>query len=203
MVELEAIDIFIETDPEAEGDDGPALISVRGPADREFSRQIKELGAKWDDQSKEWRLFGNQELVTQVAELCKKIFPKLARRRNRLIAARLSTYQSKSSTSEEKDQSIQLELVAELEFVVNRTIRNYRLGQNLKWTKEFRQIIELDGDNKADSTSEELQSKFARELIKKTLPELERAATSAFENLLVGRKEAVKAILNEVGIVAN
>jgi hypothetical protein len=96
----------------------------------------------------------------------------------------------------------QLELVAEIAFVVNRTIRNYRLGQNLKWTKEFRQIIELGGsDKEAARGSEEWQSKFARELIKNKLPELEKAATSAFENLLVGRKDALKAILNEVGIV--
>jgi hypothetical protein len=104
VVEIEAIDIFIETDPEAEGGDGPALISLRVPSDREFSRQIKELGAKWDDQSKEWRLFGNEALVKQVAELCKKVFPRLPRRRNRLVAARLSTYESKSSASEDKGQ---------------------------------------------------------------------------------------------------
>ena len=66
MSAIEAIDIFIESDTSGDGEDGPSLISVRVPYERDFAKQIKELGAKWDDQSKEWQLNGTEELVKQV-----------------------------------------------------------------------------------------------------------------------------------------
>ncbi len=200
MIEVDAIDIFIESDSSDDGEEGPALISVRVPYDREFARQIREIGAKWDDQSKEWRLYGTEELVKQVASLCKAAFPRLPRRRNRLVAAQLSTEQGRSWVSEDKEQTRQVELIARVQFVVNRTVRNYRLGQNLKWAKEFKQTIELPASEKADSTAP--QTRFTRE-VEASLPELERLATSAFEALLVGKKEAVAAILREAGIEQN
>lgn len=196
MIGLEAIDIFVETDPTAEGDEGTALISVRVPQDREFARQIKDLGAKWDDQSKEWRLYGTEALVKQVASLCKTVFPKLPRRRNRLVAAQISTAEG-NAWANEKDQSQQIELIVQVQFVVNRTLRNYRIGQNLKWAKEFKQVIDLPAAGKTDTTAQ--QEQFAASL-NSTIPELERSATSAFEALLVGQKDTVKAILNEAGI---
>lgn len=206
MIQIEAIDIFIETDPDGEGEDGPGLISVRVPYDRDFAGQVKELGAKWDDQSKEWRLYGSEELVKQIASLCKTIFPRLPRRRNRLVAAQLSTHEGQSWASEDKAklQTRQVELVARVEFVVNRTLKNYRVGQALKWVKEFKQIIELPASDEATTTptataTTSQQEQFALS-IRPALPELERVATTAFEALLVGRKDAVKAILNEAGI---
>lgn len=202
MIQVEAIDIFIETDPESEGEDGTGLISLRVPYDREFARQIKELGAKWDDQSKEWRLYGSEELVKQVAALCKTVFPKLPRRRNRLVVGQLSIHEGQTwvNTAKNETQTRQVELVARVEFVVNRTLKNYRVGQNLKWVKEFKQIVELPVSDKAATPSaSNPQEQFAQS-IKSDLPELERVATSAFEALLVGKKEAVKAILGEAGI---
>jgi hypothetical protein len=193
----EAIDIFVESDP-GDGEDGPSFISVRVPYDREFARQIKEFGAKWDDQTKEWRLYGNEELVQQIASLCKTVFPGLPRRRNRLVAAQLSILEGDSWLSQDKQPTRQIEVVARIQFVVNRTIKTYRLGQNLKWVKEFRRTIELPSDEETkDSASQ--QNQFTKE-IQKQLPELEKVASAAFEALLVGRKEAVAAILSEAGI---
>lgn len=197
MIGIEAIDIFIESDSSDDGEEGPALISVRVPYDREFARQIREIGAKWDDQSKEWRLYGTEELVKQVASLCKATFPRLPRRRNRLVAAQLSTEQGRSWVSDDKEQTRQVELVARVQFMANRTLRNYRLGQNLKWVKEFKQTIELPAGEEGDISAP--QARFTRE-IEASIPELERLATSAFEALLVGKKEAVAAILKEAGI---
>ena len=208
MTQIDAADIFIEND--GEGEDGPNLISVRVPQEREFARQIKELGAKWDDQSKEWRLYGDEDLLKKVADLCKSVFPRLPRRRNRLIAGQLSikadnnSWVSSSNGSSDKAQTKHIELVAEVQFVANRTFKNYRTGQNLKWVKEYKHIIEVpyfgdDEDKDALDTSSTQQKKFATEIMT-GVPELERTATEAFEALLAGKKEAVKAILREAGI---
>lgn len=196
MVATEAIDIFIETDPGGDGEEGPGFISVRVPYDREFAREIKELGAKWDDQSKEWRLYGSEELVKQVANLCKTVFPKLPRRRNRLVAAQLSTHEGESWQGQDTKQ---VELVIRAQFVVNRTIKTYRTGQNLKWVKEFKQTVELPLNEEASAITASQQDQFTKE-IQKGLPEFERIASAAFEALLVGRKEEVKSLLNEAGI---
>ncbi len=203
MTQIDAADIFIEND--GEGEDGPNLISVRVPQEREFARQIKELGAKWDDQSKEWRLYGNEDLVKRVADLCKSSFPRLPRRRNRLVAGQLSIRAGNSwiGINSDKAQTKHLELVAEVQFVANRTFKNYRAGQNLKWVKEYKQVIELsssinDDEENAPDTSIQ-QKKFATEIMT-GVPELERTATGAFEALLAGKKEAVRAILREAGI---
>jgi len=193
----DAIDIFIESDPTGDGEDAPSLISVRVPYEREFARQIRELGAKWEDQSKEWKLYGSEELLKQVASLCKKLFPHLPRRRNRLVAARLTTHEGQVGSGGELKQ---LEVVARAEFVVNRTLKNYHLGQSLKWVKEFKQVVEVAATEEADSNaSAARQSKFAAEVLT-GLPELERVATEAFEALLVGRKEVAKNILTGSGI---
>ncbi len=197
MIQIEAIDIFIESDPEAIDEESPSLISVRVPYEREFAGQIKELGAKWDDHAKEWRLYGTEQLVKQVAELCKKTFPRLPRRRNRLVAAQLSNHEGKSLDTQA--QMKQVELIVKVEFLVNRTLKNYRLGQNLKWVKEYKHSIEVPVSEKAEDLISSQQEQFATK-VRANLPELERVATSAFESLLVGRKEAVKAILNEAGI---
>ena len=198
MFATEAIDIFVEADP-GDGDEGPSFISVRVPYERDFARQIKEFGAKWDDQTKEWRLYGNEDLVKQIASLCKTVFPGLPRRRNRLVAAQLSTQEGDSWSSPDKQQTRQMELVARIQFVVNRTIKTYRLGQNLKWVKEFRRIIELAPGEEAKNNNTSQQNQFTKE-IQKQLPEFEKVASAAFEALLVGRKEAVDAILSEAGI---
>jgi hypothetical protein len=195
LTEIAAIDIFIESDPAGEGNEDLSFISVRVPFNREFARQIKELGAKWDDQAKEWQLYGNEAFVKQLANLCKSAFPGLPRRRNRLVAARLSANQG--NFWKDGDKTHQVELIILVQFFVNRTFKTYRLGQSLKWSKEFKQIIELLPPPSQDTTVQ--QNKFAAE-IGLRLPDLERVATSAFEALLVGRKEAVKAILNEAGI---
>ena len=197
MTEVEAIDIFVETDPSDGDDEGPALISIRVPQDREFARQIKELGAKWDDQTKEWRLYGTETVVKQIGSLCKASFPNLPRRRNRLVAAQLSTREGKTWVGEATAPTRQVELIARVEFVVNRTVKNYRMGQNLKWAKEFSQIIEQPADAKADSTAP--QANFAAQT-RSGLRDLERIATEAFEALLLNRKEAVTTILSEAGI---
>jgi hypothetical protein len=200
LSQVEAIDIFIETDPEAGGEEGTGLISVRVPYEREFARQIKELGAKWDDQTKEWRLYGGEDLIKQVAELCKSVFPGLPRRRNRLVTTRLTTSEGQSRPSEGQANIKEVELVARVEFLVNRTLKNYRVGQNLKWVKEFKQTIELPlNEGSGENSTVAQQEQFAKSL-RASLPELERSATSAFEALLIGRKEVVKAILNEAGI---
>jgi hypothetical protein len=201
MIEIEAIDIFIETDAEGGGEEGPSLIAVRVPYDREFARQIRELGAKWDDQTKEWRLYGTEELVKQVAELCKAVFPRLPRRRNRLVAAQLSTELGNSLQNEIEPESSQVELVGRVQFVVNRTLKNYRVGQNLKWHKEFKQIVVLAETERASGLATQ-QKQYASQL-KPSLPDLERVATAAFEALLAGQKDAAKAILGEAGIQAS
>lgn len=194
----EAIDIFIESDPNSDGDEGPSFISIRVPYEREFAQQVRELGAKWDDRSKEWRLYGSEEVVKQVASLCKTIFPRLPRRRNRLVAAEVSTHEGKTWLNEGNASTKQLELIVRVQFVVNRTVKNYRVGQNLKWVKDFKQVIEVPADHEADSSAEE-QSQFAVQM-RGELAELERVAAAAFEALLIGRKEAVKAILSEAEI---
>jgi len=197
LTQIDAADIFIEND--GEGEDGPSLISVRVPQEREFARQIKELGAKWDDQSKEWRLYGNEDLVKAVADLCKSAFPRLPRRRNRLVAGQLSIREGNSWVSSDKAQTKHLELVAEVQFVANRTFKNYRAGQSLKWAKEYKQVIELPSKAEDEIDTSNQQKKFAAEIMT-GVPELERTATGAFEALLAGKKEAVKAILREAGI---
>ena len=147
MIEIEAIDMFVERDPEMDEDsEGNSLISLRVPSDREFSREIKELGAKWDDAAKEWRLVGNETTVKQIGALCKVVFPKLPRRRNRLVAAQVSTSEESSQPGvagqeASPTQPPQKEVIVRVEFVVNRMIKNYRRGQNL-WVKEFRQDFE-------------------------------------------------------------
>jgi hypothetical protein len=195
LTEIAAVDIFIESDPAGEGDEGLSFISVRVPYNQEFAQQIKELGAKWDDQTKEWQLYGNEAFVKKLANLCKTVFPGLPRRRNRLVAARLST--SQGNIWHDGDKSRQIELIVLAQFFVNRTFKTYRLGQSLKWSKEYKQIIELPPQHSQDTTGQ--QNKFVAE-IAVSLPDLERVASAAFEALLVGRKEAVKAILNEAGI---
>jgi hypothetical protein len=208
LIKIDAIDIFVESDSsDGDGEDGPKLISVRVPQDREFARQIKELGGKWDDQSKEWRLYGSDDLLKQVADMCKQVFPKLSRRKNRLVAAQVSTTARTSWADSEVHKEATptttkpIELVAEVQFVVNRTLKNYRVGQPLKWAKEFKQIIEVATTEQAANRvdTEPQQAKFAEKLLPK-LPDLERLATEAFEALLAGRKEAVSAILKEAGI---
>ncbi len=213
MIEIEAIDLFIDSDPEAgDEDEGESLISLRVPSDREFSRQIKELGAKWDDTAKEWRMVGNEKTIKQISALCKTVFPQLPRRRNRLIAAHVSTDEGNSwpgGAGKETD-SREVELIVRVEFVVNRTIKTYRRGQNLNWVREFREVVELpvaaaspsDSANKPVETSDntnDIQSQYANRL-QSEIRELERSATEAFEALLVGRKEAVAAVLKEAGI---
>jgi hypothetical protein len=209
LIKIDAIDIFVESDSsDGDGEDGPKLISVRVPQDREFARQIKELGGKWDDQAKEWRLYGSDDLLKQVADMCKQVFPKLSRRKNRLVAAQVSTTASPNWVDSEVNKEATpttttrpIELVAEVQFVVNRTLKNYRVGQPLKWAKEFKQIIEVATTEQVVSRvdTEPQQAKFAEKLLTK-LPDLERLATEAFEALLAGRKEAVSAILKEAGI---
>lgn len=213
MIEIEAIDMFVDSDPAAGDDDeGDSLISLRVPSDREFSRQIKELGAKWDDAAKEWRMVGNEATIKQISALCKAVFPKLPRRRNRLIATQVSTAEGNSwadngAKKTGSAQSRQLELIVRVEFVVNRTMKTYRRGQNLKWLKEFREVIELPasasaakpGETSDDTDSDEIQSQYASRL-QSEIRELERSATEAFEALLLGRKEAVAAVLKEAGI---
>jgi hypothetical protein len=211
VIEIEAIDMFVDSDPEAgEEDEGDSLISLRVPSDREFSRQIKELGAKWDDAAKEWRLVGGEATIKQISALCKAVFPKLPRRRNRLIATQVSTAEGNSwaggvAKETGSAQSRQLELIVRVEFVVNRTMKTYRRGQNLKWVKEFQEVIELpastttDSPGETENNSDEIQSQYANRL-QSEIRELERSATEAFEALLLGRKEAVAAVLKEAGI---
>jgi hypothetical protein len=213
VIEIEAIDMFVDSDPEAgDEDEGDSLISLRTPSDREFSRQIKEMGARWDDQAKEWRMVGNEATIKQISALCKAVFPKLPRRRNRLIATQVSTSEGNSWADNGKKatgpaQSRQLELVVRVEFLVNRTIKTYRRGQNLKWLKEFREVIELPvsdsagkpGETDDDTGSDEIQSQYASRL-QSEIRELELSATEAFEALLLGRKDAVAAALKEAGI---
>ena len=211
MIEIEAIDMFVDSDPEAgDEDEGDSLISLRTPSDREFSRQIKEMGAKWDDQAKEWRMVGNEATIKQISALCKAVFPKLPRRRNRLIVTQVSTSEGNSWADSGKKatgsgQSRQVELVVTVEFLVNRTMKTYRRGQNLKWLKEFREVIELPAsaagteETGDDTDSDEIQNQYASRL-QSEIRELERSATEAFEALLLGRKDAVAAVLKEAGI---
>lgn len=197
MIEIDAVDLFVEKDPEKDDDDAEqSLISLRVPADREFGRQLKELGAKWDDASKEWRLVGNEATVKQIGALCKVAFPKLPRRRNRLVAAQIDTAPPKVV----EKKSAEEEIVVRVEFLVNRTIKNYRRGQNLKWAKEFRQSVEPNADASAKPAEEnEAHRQYANQL-QGQIRELEQTAAEAFEALLVGRKEAVSQILKEAGI---
>jgi hypothetical protein len=208
VIEIEAIDLFVDSDPESgDEDEGNSLISLRVPADREFSRQIKELGAKWDDTAKEWRMVGNETTVKQISALCKSAFPKLPRRRNRLVATQVSTAEGKSwpgGGAKESEKARELELVVSVEFVVNRTIKTYRRGQNLKWVKEFREVVELPAaaspeETGKDTGSSELLGQYVARL-QGEIRELERSATEAFEALLLNRKEAVAAALREAGI---
>ncbi len=218
MIEIEAVDLFVEGDPESGDDDeGSSLISLRAPADREFSRKIKELGAKWDDASKEWQLVGNEATVKQIGALCKVAFPGLPRRRNRLVATQISAYEGDSTPLNQgkespSNQPPQVEVIVEVEFVVNRAIKTYRRGQNLKWIKEFRQVVEQNGPSptlpssgKSQQTgrdaarSKEIQGRYVNQL-QGEIRELERVATEAFEALLLGRKEVVAAVLKEGGI---
>ncbi len=220
MIEIEAIDLFVESDPTGgEDEEADSLICVRVPADRDFARQIKELGARWDDASKEWRIVGGEKTIQQIGTLCKAAFPQLPRRRNRLVVAQLSTAEGNSwsgsndsggegsQKEEEKPQSNdvrQVELITRVEFVVNRTLKSYRRGQNLKWHREFREIVELSASEAQasageDRASEEAQAQYVSRL-RSAIRELEQAATEAFEALLLGRKEAVGAILKQAGL---
>lgn len=213
MIEIEAVDLFVERDPESGDDDeGNSLISLRVPADREFSRQIKELGAKWDDTTKEWQLEGNETTIKQIGALCKSAFPGLPRRRNRLVTTQISISEGDSwPLAMEKESSgsrpVQVEVVVKVGFMVNRTIKTYRRGQNLKWQKEFRQVFEqnetssaLPGGNSQQTGSlKEIQNRYVNQL-QSEIRELERVATEAFEALLLSRKEVVSAVLKEGGI---
>ncbi len=200
MTEIEAIDIFVESDPSGD-DEGPSLISLRVPQDREFARQIRELGGKWDDQTKEWRMEGTEATVKELGNLCKTLFPKLPRRRNRLIAAQISMSEGKTWLAETAGSTAQqVELIGQVEFVVNRTVKIYRLGQNLKWLKEFHKIVELPSPTTGnDSNLTAAQTTFTEE-IRVQLRELEQVATTAFEALLVNQKSSVGAILAQAGI---
>ena len=225
MIEVEAIDLFVESDPSnGEDEENASLISLRVPADRELARQLKELGAKWDDGAKEWRIYGSEAVVKQIGNLCKTAFPDLPRRRNRLVATQVAASEGQiwpggtkakpadqsqpggeaSSKEAAAAQPDQLELVVRVEFVVNRTIKTYRRGQNLKWLKEYKQVVELPTSleqteaSSADSRAG-LQAKFLAQL-QPRIRELERTATEAFEALLSSRKEAVAAILKEADI---
>jgi hypothetical protein len=217
VIEIEAVDMFVEKDPESGDDDeGDCLISLRVPNDREFSRQLKELGAKWVDAVKEWQLVGNETTIKQIGALCKAAFPGLPRRRNRLVATQVSTSEGSSWPGDQDKETTsthpsQVEVVVEVEFVVNRTIKTYRRGQNLKWVKEFRQVVEqnqasqtsLNGGNTPGSNDAAGDLKETQDFVNKLqgeIRELERVATEAFEALLLGRKEAVSAILREAGI---
>ncbi len=211
--------MFVESDPsDGEDEEAASLISLRVPSDREFARQIKELGAKWDDTSKEWRMVGNEQTIKQISALCKAAFPRLPRRRNRLVAAQVSTGEgnpapgndSGPTTGEAGGQALtglrQVELIARVEFVVNRTLKNYRRGQNLKWVKQFQEFVELPAIPGEDNlepayrqASSATQADYLHRL-RSDIRELEGAATQAFEALLVGRKAEVAAILKEAGI---
>jgi hypothetical protein len=216
VIEIEAIDMFVESDPSGgEDEEGTSLISLRVPSDREFARQIKELGAKWDDTAKEWRMVGGEQTVKQIGAICKAAFPHLPRRRNRLVATQVSTSEgnswsgsrqtgpdTKDSTEDFQNRSRQVELIVRVEFMVNRTLKTYRYGQNLKWVKLFQEYVELP--EKTDEPAK-LQASSAAQAaylssLRSEIRALEGSATQAFEALLLGRKAEVAAILKEAGM---
>jgi hypothetical protein len=216
VIEIEAIDMFVESDPTGGDDDeGTSLISLRVPSDREFARQIKELGAKWDDTAKEWRIIGGEQTIKQIGALCKAAFPRLPRRRDRLVATQVSTSEGNSwvgssqtgpdtqnGTEDSQNRSRQVELIVRVEFMVNRTLKTYRYGQNLKWVKQFQEFVELPEKN---DQPDNLQASSAAQAdylnrLRSEIRELEGSATQAFEALLLGRKAEVAAILKEAGM---